>query len=72
DNALFLPQPYHSSIGHLTVIPAPDFSLKHPLQYAWYQPVKDFIEVDDAALVGIGCLSLSLETGLQILCSHLL
>ncbi|KAE9385067.1 hypothetical protein BT96DRAFT_950114 [Gymnopus androsaceus JB14] len=38
DDPLYWPQPYHSVVAHLAVLPCPNDSADHPLCWAWYQP----------------------------------
>ena len=73
DDPSYWPQPFHGVIGHLSVIPCPKDSLKHPLHFVWYQPgPNDFSEIREAALLGFGRLSLLVCSKLNKLCSQLL
>lgn len=72
DDPLYCPQPYHPSIGHLSVIPYPSGSPDNPLRWAWYQPSpNDFEVVNSPGLMGVVCLAPYLELELAVMCSSL-
>ena len=70
DNPLYWPQPYHSVVAHLAVLPCPNNSADHPLRWAWYQPTSaDFEPVSFPGLTGMVCLAQSLQSQITSMCT---
>ncbi|KAK7453980.1 hypothetical protein VKT23_011492 [Stygiomarasmius scandens] len=55
DDPLYFPQPFHSPIGHLAIIPVPSTYPDHDLALAWYQPSesRDFIVHHSSSELGL-------------------
>ncbi|KAK7453382.1 hypothetical protein VKT23_011646 [Stygiomarasmius scandens] len=64
DDPIYFPQPFHSPIAHLAVIPVPSILPDHNLALAWYQPTShDFGAHHSSG--GLGLLTTNLTEQLQ-------
>ncbi|KAF9060228.1 hypothetical protein BDP27DRAFT_1430305 [Rhodocollybia butyracea] len=72
DDPCCWPQPFHRTIGHLAIIPAPNDSSTHPLRFAWYHLApRDYLPVEVPGLVGVIHISDALVHNVHSMCMDL-